>query len=111
MGADTATGPAAGDGKPPRDPRAERAALAGRAGSGRRGAQLGAHYARVFGEATSGHNRVWLLRRIAWRIQALAEGGLSERARRRAAELARDADLRSTPPAAARGARAAAPGA
>src|SRR5262249_36818354 len=36
---------------------------------------------------------------------ALAEGDLSERARRRAAELAHDADLRATPPAAARAAR------
>src|SRR5262245_49817812 len=67
-------------------------------------AQLREEYARVFGEATSAHNRVWLLRRIAWRLQALAEGDLSERARRRAAELAHDADLRSTPPAAARAA-------
>ena len=31
-------------------------------------------------------------------MQALAEGDLSERARRRAAELARDADLRLNPP-------------
>src|SRR5215510_16319759 len=67
-------------------------------------AQLRREYARVFGEATPAHNRVWLVRRIAWRIQALAEGDLSERARRRAAELAHDADLRSTPPAAARAA-------
>src|SRR5262249_21163894 len=35
---------------------------------------------------------------IAWRLQALAEGDLSERARRRAEELARDADLRLTAP-------------
>ena len=34
----------------------------------------------------------------AWRIQALAEGDLSERARRRAEFLARDADLRTTAP-------------
>ena len=31
-------------------------------------------------------------------MQALAEGGLSDRAQRRAAELANDADLRTTPP-------------
>jgi hypothetical protein len=31
-------------------------------------------------------------------LQALAEGDLSERARRRAAELAQDADLRLSPP-------------
>ena len=38
------------------------------------------------------------MRRIAWRLQALAEGDLSERAKARAAELARDADLRVVPP-------------
>jgi hypothetical protein len=32
------------------------------------------------------------------RMQALAEGDLSERARQRAAELAQDADLRLSPP-------------
>ena len=40
-----------------------------------------------------------MIKRIAWRLQALAEGDLSERARRRAAELANDADLRLNPPA------------
>lgn len=39
-----------------------------------------------------------MFKRIAWRIQALAEGDLSERARRRAEFLARDADLRTTAP-------------
>jgi hypothetical protein len=60
--------------------------------------QLEARYAEVFGEHASTNNRVWLVRRLAWRIQALAEGDLSERARRRAAELANDADLRMSPP-------------
>src|SRR5258706_305237 len=55
-------------------------------------------YAAAFGEATTTGNRTWLLRRIAWRLQALAEGDLSERAKQRAAELARDADLRVLPP-------------
>lgn len=55
-------------------------------------------YAEVFGEETNAHHKDWLLKRIAWRIQALAEGGLSERARRRAEELANDADLRLSPP-------------
>ena len=39
-----------------------------------------------------------LIRKIAWRMQALAEGDLSERARRRAEELANDADVRVMPP-------------
>lgn len=55
-------------------------------------------YAEVFGESTNAGNRVWLIKRIAWRIQSLAEGTLSERALRRAEELARDADLRTTAP-------------
>jgi hypothetical protein len=60
--------------------------------------QLKEKYAEVFGEATNGNNRTWLFRRIAWRLQAMAEGDLSERAKERAAELARDADLRVVPP-------------
>jgi hypothetical protein len=55
-------------------------------------------YAELFGEPTRTGNKTWLVRRIAWRLQALAEGDLSERARRRAEELARDADLRLTAP-------------
>lgn len=60
--------------------------------------QLQTRYQQVFGEQSRSGNRQWLLRRVAWRIQALAEGGLSERALRRAAELARDADIRVRPP-------------
>jgi hypothetical protein len=60
--------------------------------------QLRQRFAELFGEATQASNRTWLIKRIAWRLQALAEGDLSERARRRAAELARDADLRLNPP-------------
>lgn len=52
----------------------------------------------LFGEENRSANRQYLFRRIAWRLQALAEGDLSERARRRSQELARDADLRSRPP-------------
>ena len=55
-------------------------------------------YAEVFGEATRAGNRTWLIKRIAWRLQALAQGDLSERARQRASELANDADLRLSPP-------------
>ena len=60
--------------------------------------QLRQRFAEVFGEATHASNHTWLVKRIAWRLQALAEGDLSERARRRAQELARDADLRLNPP-------------
>jgi hypothetical protein len=55
-------------------------------------------YAQLFGEATTTGNKPWLIKRLAWRMQALAEGGLSERARQRAAELANEADLRLLPP-------------
>src|SRR6185436_17876866 len=55
-------------------------------------------YLEVFGEGTNAGNKDFLFKRIAWRIQSLAEGGLSERARRRAEELARDADIRLTIP-------------
>jgi hypothetical protein len=60
--------------------------------------ELRAKYAEMFGEETPANNKGWLVKRIAWRLQALAEGGLSERARQRAADLANDADLRLSPP-------------
>ena len=60
--------------------------------------QLRERYAEVFGDATSAGNKDWLRKRIAWRIQALAEGDLSQRARERAAELANDADARVIAP-------------
>ena len=60
--------------------------------------QLQARHAELFGETTTARHKTWLIKRLAWRIQALAEGDLSERARQRAAELARDADLRLQPP-------------
>jgi hypothetical protein len=60
--------------------------------------ELRGKFTEVFGEATPAGNRVWLIRRIIWRLQALAEGDLSERARRRAEELANDANLRLNPP-------------
>ena len=55
-------------------------------------------YAKLFGESSRSSSRTWLIKRIAWRMQALAEGDLSERARRRATDLANDADLRLFPP-------------
>ena len=60
--------------------------------------QLRQKYQEVFGEESRSNHKQFLFRRIAWRIQALAEGGLSERARRHALEIANDADLRIRPP-------------
>src|SRR4051794_5689539 len=61
-------------------------------------AQLRDKYAEVFGEPTNGCNKAWLVKRIAWRIQANAEGDLSERAKQRAAGLANASALGVTPP-------------
>src|SRR4051794_12777002 len=55
-------------------------------------------YEELFGEASRSTNRQFLFRRIAWRLQANAEGGLSERARRRAAEIVDDSELRTRAP-------------
>ena len=61
--------------------------------------ELRKKYAELFGDESRSKNRQWLKRRCAWRVQALAEGDLSERARRRARELVRDYDTRQLPPA------------
>ena len=60
--------------------------------------ELRTRYRDVFGEASPSFNRAHLFRRIAWRLQAEAEQDLSERARRRAAQLANDSDLRLRAP-------------
>lgn len=60
--------------------------------------ELWQRYAEVFNEAARSSNKRWLIRKIIWRLQANAEGDLSKRARRRAEELADDADVRVTPP-------------
>ena len=52
----------------------------------------------LFGEKCRSRNKRYLIRRIAWRLQANAEGDLSERARARAAELALDSEVRDTSP-------------
>jgi hypothetical protein len=55
-------------------------------------------YAEVFGEPTNGRHKQWLVKRNIWRLQSLAEGDITERGRRRAAELANDADVRRKAP-------------
>jgi hypothetical protein len=61
-------------------------------------AELKQKYCEVFGEESRSNHKQFLFRRIAWRIQANAWGGLSERAKRRALEIANDADLRIRAP-------------
>ncbi len=63
--------------------------------------ELRREYVEVFGEQTRSYHKEFLVRRIAWRLQANAEGGLPDRARQRAMEIANDADLRSRAPAGA----------
>ncbi len=60
--------------------------------------ELRQKYEDVYGEECRANHKRWLVKRIVWRLQANAEGDLSERARRRAAELANDSDLRLNPP-------------
>lgn len=55
-------------------------------------------YAEVFGEETKSNNREHLIKRIVWRVQAMSEGGLSQRARSRAAEITDEAQLRLRAP-------------
>jgi hypothetical protein len=61
-------------------------------------ADLRKKYQEVFQEETRCYHREHLFRRIAWRLQALAEGDLSERARGRAQQIAQDGDLRINAP-------------
>lgn len=60
--------------------------------------QLAERFEQLFGEECRSRHRRYLIRRIAWRLQANAEGDLTERARQRAEELASDAEIRVTPP-------------
>ncbi|MBX3356472.1 MAG: DUF2924 domain-containing protein [Phycisphaeraceae bacterium] len=67
--------------------------------------ELRRRYAEVFGEETRSCHKAYLVRRIAWRVQANTEGDLAERAQRlreRAMEIADDADLRMRAPGPAR---------
>jgi hypothetical protein len=59
---------------------------------------LKARYRELFGEESRSSNHAHLFRRIAWRLQARAEGDLTERARKRILELADDGELRLRAP-------------
>lgn len=60
--------------------------------------QLVKRYEEVFKEECRSRNKQYLIRRIAWRLQANDEGGLSRAALKKAAELAEDAETRVTAP-------------
>ena len=61
-------------------------------------ADLQKRYEQVFGEECRSRNKQYLVRRIAWRLQANDEGGLSREALMKAGELAVDAESRVTAP-------------
>ena len=60
--------------------------------------ELRRKYAQVFGEDTTSRHKEYLIRRIVWRLQVNQEGGLSDRAKRRARDLATGSDVRLTAP-------------
>jgi hypothetical protein len=60
--------------------------------------ELRRKYAQVFGENTTSRHKEYLIRRIVWRLQVNQDGGLSERAKRRARDLATESDVRLTAP-------------
>ena len=60
--------------------------------------QLQLKYRELFGQPSHSNHKDYLFRRVAWRMQAVGEGGLSERAREHARTIAIDADLRLCAP-------------
>lgn len=60
--------------------------------------ELRAKYEDLFGERSRSGNRQFLIKRIAWRLQSLEEGSISQRALRRAEELANESHVRINPP-------------
>ena len=63
-------------------------------------AQLKLKYRELFGQPSHSNHKGYLFRRIAWRVQAVSGGDLSERAREYAREIAAegsDGRLRSAP--------------
>ncbi len=60
--------------------------------------ELRERYHELFGEETRCRNKDYLFKRIAYRLQELKHGGLSERARARAEALAEDTPLRRRAP-------------
>lgn len=61
-------------------------------------AELRVQYLELYGEETKSRNKTWLFRACAWRLQEIAFGGLSERAKQRAKEIVRESDVRPRRP-------------
>jgi hypothetical protein len=60
--------------------------------------ELRERYAQLYDEWTNVKNRPWLIKKILYRMQCAEEGDISDRARKRALEIANDADLRLSAP-------------
>ncbi len=59
--------------------------------------ELRRKYHQLFGSETRSSNKPFLFRRLAWRLQVIAAGDITERVRKRALALANDADLKIRP--------------
>lgn len=55
--------------------------------------ELRRRYREVFGENARATQKQQLIRRIGWKLQALAQGDISEAARRRALQIAQDGEI------------------
>ncbi len=55
--------------------------------------ELREEWRKLYGEEPRSRHRVWLWKRLAWRVQELEYGGLSERAKKRLEELMPTAEL------------------
>ena len=62
-------------------------------------AELRVRWRELYGEDSRSRNKDYLFRRLSWRLQELAHGGLSDLARDRADELAPDRFQRARTPA------------
>ena len=60
--------------------------------------ELRVEWEKLYGQATRSRNRDYLWRRLAWRLQELEHGGLSDCAKARIEELATDAFTRARTP-------------
>ena len=56
--------------------------------------ELATMYEKLYGHVCRSRHKAYLIRKVAWRLQADAMGGLAQRAHRRAMEIANDSDVR-----------------
>ena len=61
--------------------------------AGMEASELRRRYQEVFGEKARATQKQQLVRRIGWKLQALAQGDISKEARRRALQIAQDSEV------------------